>query len=410
MNLNDFETTKPFEQLALESLIPTIHSSACMLIDAIKPTGTLNHRAYEYLSQINALHDSFEPFLGGEMLADVAIYFDKNSVYDPDASGLTAAEATRNMWSGKLPHREAAVGAARFLREAHIPFSVVTNVSLNQLPHYRAVILPNVLEMTAEQASIFREFVRNGGILYASGVSSLSVPGEGDERFLLSDVLGVDFVGKIGGRTTYLTATDKELFEAIWPQENLGFSGSMVKARALPGAQILATVTLPFVDPEAGTVLNSHFAQIWSDPPATRPGHDPGIVINTFGKGKAVWVAAPLESRADPVVGRVFQLLLKRILAPPYRFEADTDPAVEVTLFHQEERNRLLVGMLNLQAQVPTIPVAATIRVQVPQGRRVRKVSLLPEQKDLEFSSSGPYVSFRVPEFELIRMALVEYS
>jgi hypothetical protein len=410
LNLNDFETTKPFEQLALESLIPTIHSSACMLIDAIKPTGTLNHRAYEYLSQINALHDSFEPFLGGEMLADVAIYFDKNSVYDPDASGLTAAEASRNMWSGKLPHREAAVGAARFLREAHIPFSVVTNVSLDQLARYRAVILPSVLEMTAEQAGIFREFVRNGGILYASGVSSLSVPGEGDERFLLSDVLGVDFVGKIGGRTTYLTATDKELFETIWPQENLGFSGPMVKAQAQPGAQILATVTLPFVDPEAGTALNSHFAQIWSDPPATQPDHDPGIVINTYGKGKAIWIAAPLESRADPVDGRVFQLLLKRILAPPYKFEADTDPAVEVTLFHQEDRNRLLVGMLNLQAQVPAIPVAATIRVQVPLGRRVRKVSLLPEQKDVRFSSSGPYVSFRVPEFKLIRMALVEYS
>lgn len=95
LNLNDFETTKPFEQLALESMIPMIHSSACLLIDALKPAGTLNHRAYECLSQINALHDPFEPFLGGEMLADVAIYFDKHSVYDPDANGMSAAEASR---------------------------------------------------------------------------------------------------------------------------------------------------------------------------------------------------------------------------------------------------------------------------------------------------------------------------
>jgi hypothetical protein len=410
LNLNDFETTKPFEQLALESLIPTIHSSACMLIDAIKPIGTLNHRAYEYLSQINALHDSFEPFLGGEMLADVAIYFDKNSVYDPDAKGLTAAEATRNMWSGKLPHRDAAVGAARFLREAHIPFGVVTNVSLDQLGRYRAVILPSVLEMTTEQAGIFREFVRNGGSLYASGVSSLSVPGEGDERFLLADVLGVDYVGRTGGRTTYLSAADKELFDTIWPQENLGFNGPAVKAQAQPGAQVLATITLPFVDPEAGTALNSRFAQIWSDPPAAQPGHDPGMVINTFGKGKAVWVGVPLELRADKVDARVFRILLRRFLPPPYKFEADADQAVEVTLFHQEDRNRFLVGMLNLQTQAPTIPVAATIRVQVPQGRKVRRVSLLPEQASVAFSPSGSYVSFRVPEFKLIRMALVEYS
>ena len=272
------------------------------------------------------------------------------------------------------------------------------------------MILPSVLEMTADQAHIFREFVRSGGSIYASGVSSKSVPGDGDERFLLADVLGVKYLGKTGGRITYLSTTDPGLFETIWPQQNLSFSGPMVKAQAQPGAEVLATVTLPFVDPDAGTALNAHFAQIWSDPPAAQPGHDPGIVINSFGKGKAIWVAAPLESCADSVDARVFQFLLKRTLPPPYKFEADTDPAVEVTLFHQVDRKRLLVGMLNLQTEVPTIPVAATIRVQVPSGRRASKVYLLPEQKDVAFSNTDSYVSFQVPEFKLIRMALVEYS
>ena len=413
LNLNDFETTKPFEQLALESMIPMIHSSSCLLIDAIKPTGTLNHRAYEYLSQINALHDAYEPFLGGELLADVAIYYDKNSMYDPDAAGLKAADAAKNTWSVKMPHLDAAVGAARFLRESHIPFGVVTNVSLDQLGRYRAVILPSVLEMTSDQASIFREFVRKGGVLYASGISSMSTPnaeGDGEQRLLLGDVLGVRYVGKLGGRTTYLSTENKELHDAIWPQENMGFSGSMVKVQAEPGVEVLATVTLPFVDPEAGTALNTHFAQIWSNPPDAQPGHDPGIVINTFGKGKAIWIAAPLESRGDAVNARIFGLLLKRVLQPPYQFEADTDRAVEVTLFHQQDRQRLLVGMLNLQMQVPTIAVAATIRVQIPAGHRARRVSLLPEQKDAIFSAAGPYISFQVPSFKLVCMALVEYS
>jgi hypothetical protein len=409
LNLTDFETTKPFEQMALESLIPTIHSSACMTIDAIKPNGELNHRAYEYLSQINALHDGFEPFLGGEMMTDVAIYFDKNSVYDPGANGQTVTEATRNFWGGNLPHRDAAVGAARCLREAHIPFGLVTNVSLDQLRQYRAVVLPSVLEMTAEQASIFREFVRNGGSLYASGVSSINVPGEGDERFLLEDVLGVRYRGKLGGRATYLTPRDKEIYDAIWPQENLTFAGPMVKVQAAPGAEVLATVTLPFVDPEAGDALNSRFAQIHSNPPASEPGKDPGIVLNTFGKGKTAWIAAPYELRPGAVDARLFQLLLRRILDPPYQFEADTDAQVEVTLFHQKERKRLLVGMLNLQTQVPTIPVAATIRAQVPAGSNAHKVLLLPEQKPIAFSRSGSYVAFQVPEFKLVSMALIEY-
>jgi len=410
LNLSDFETTKPFQQLALESMVPMMHSSACMFIDAIKPAGTLNHRVYEFFSQINALHDAYEPFLGGEMLADVAIYFDRNSMYDPATSGMTASELSKNIWSGKMPHFDAVMGAARILRQAHIPFGVITNISLHRLSGYRAVILPGVLEMTADQAAIFRDFVRNGGILYASGASSMSTPGNGDkeERYLLGDVLGVRSMGTTGNRTTYLSSADKHLTAAIWPQENIAFSGAMFKVQADPAAQILATITLPFVDPMVGDSINMRYAQAASNPPDTEPGQDPGIVINSFGKGKTIWVAAPMESHPDAAVASAFQSLLKRVLPPPYKFEADTDSEVEVTLFHQEDRHRLLVGMLNLQVSTALVP--ATLRIQVPAGRGARSVSLLPEQKDLSFSRTGSYISFQVPSFNLVSMAVVDYA
>ena len=63
----------------------------------------------------------------------------------------------------------------------------------------------------------------------------------------------------------------------------------MIQAEALPGAEVLATVTLPWVAPELAHSIGSHFAQIISDPPAETPGTDPGLVIHTYGKGKAVW-------------------------------------------------------------------------------------------------------------------------
>ena len=121
-------------------------------------------------------------------------------------------------------------------------------------------------------------------------------------------------------------------------------------------------------------------------------------------------MTAPLESRDDDVNARIFVLLLKRALQPPYRFEADTCRTVEVTLFHQKDRRRLLVGMLNLQVQVPTIPVDATVRIQMPAGHRARKVSILPEQNEIAFSPAGPYISFQVPSFKLVSMLLVDYA
>jgi hypothetical protein len=359
------------------------------------------------MSQVNALHEPYEGSLGGDMLADVAIYFDRHSTYDPAANGLRVSEASK---LNNEPHLDAVVGTARILREAHIPFGVVTNASLDQLSSYRAVILPGVLEMTVEEAAAFRRFVGSGGVLYASGVSSLSAPGEGETRLLLGDVLGVRYVGKIGKSTTYLTASDKELGSLIWPQQHIGFNGPMVKVEADPSAQVLATITLPFVDPDVGNAINTRFAQIWSSPPDTEPGKDPGIVEHSFGKGKAIWVAAPLETRNGEVDARVMLFLLKRHLKPPYQFEADAHPAVEVTLFNQEGDHRLMVGLLNLQEQVPTVPVSVTLRVKVPEGHSINVVAMVPSGEQLPFSRVGPYVSFQVPPFKLVSMVIVDLA
>jgi hypothetical protein len=422
-NLHDFETSKALDSIMVESLVPTIHSSACLLIDAIKPNGTLNHRAYEYLSQVNAQHDPLEPFLGGEMLADVAIYFDKESLYHPDESGHTVTEvAVPAAFAGPRrssmdwftrrnpPHMDAMVGSARILREHHIPFGVVTNVTLDQLSRFRAVILPNVLEMTLEQANHFRKFVQDGGVLYASGPSSLAVPGEGEPRFLLEDVLGVSYQGEVGSITTYLTPTDAEIYKLIWPQENVTFPGKMVRAKARAGAEVLATVTLPIAEPNAGYAIGTHFAQIWSDPPSNPPGQDPGIVINTFGKGKAIWVASSVETQVETVYSNLVAHLLKRALPKPYHFELDFHPAVEMTLFDQSDKHRMLVGLLNMQTDAPMIPVGGTVRVQLPANRTARRVLSLPEQKEIPFQKSGPYLQFEVAPFKTIKMALLEYA
>jgi hypothetical protein len=424
-NLSDFETTKTLDSILVESFVPTIHSSACLLIDAIKPLGKLDQRAYEYFSQVNAQHDPFEPFLGGEMLADVAIYFDKESLYDPDENGKPVSQVAsptafagprrinRKNWvlsQDNPPHLNALTGAARILREHHIPFGVVTNATLDQLSRYRAVILPSVLEMTTGQASQFREFVRNGGVLYASGPSSLGVPGEGESKFLLEDVFGVSYLDSMGSNPTYLSPANPDLYKLIWPQDCLTFPGKMVRAKAQPGTEVLATVTLPFVDPDVGYSIGTHFAQIWSDPPASQPGRDPGIVVNSYGKGKTIWVAAPIESQVESVYSNLVAHLLQRTLPRSYHFELDAHPAVEMTLFDQVDKHRMLVGLLNMQTGAPPISVGGTVRVHLPAGRTARRVLALPEQTEIHFQKSGPYVQFEIAPFQIIKMALVEYA
>lgn len=425
IGLGDFETTKPFRQLLLESSVPAVNSGACLFIDAFKPLGRLNPLAYQYLSQVNARHDPYEPFLGGDLQADVALYFDKASLYDPSVSKVPAAMAAPIHTQGgprhrglpappvkeeKLPHREALVGAARILTQSHIPYGVVTNATLDQLSRYRAVMVPNVLEMTPEQAGRFRSFVQSGGVLYASGPSSLQIVGQPAPKFLLEDVLGVHYAGRLGTSITYLAPKDAEVARLIWPQQHATFPGSMVKAGAGEGAEVLGTVTLPFVKPDVGYTINTHFAQIWSNPPAAVPGLDPAIVVHPFGKGKAIWVAAPIETETGAATTALVRHLLLTALPGPYKFEADASRAVEITVYRQEKNQRLLVGLLNMDEEASAELVEATIRVQIPDGRKAKRVLHLPEQKELASTSVGPYVQFHVPAFDVFAMALVEYG
>jgi hypothetical protein len=430
-DLRDHATTKPLEEILQESGIAPLHSAAFLMIDAINVDGTINHSQYDFLAKLNKERAPYEPYYGGDLLADVAIYYDKESVYNPDEQKTRVGQLRA---LDNCPHLAAVIGWTRVLREAHIPFSVVTNANLDQLKNYRAVILPNVLEMTAEQADQFRKFVEAGGALYASGPSSLDRFDKNGPRFLLEDVFGVRYTGTLGGKLiegvggaggsfsgeqtpeawryswTFLSPKDEEVQKVIWPQKEFSHPGPMLKAMALPGASVLATITLPFAPPSQGKPIGSRFGAIHSNPPALTPGTDPGIVWNAFGKGNAVWVAAPIETSSEAVNARLVEALLKRALPGPYQFEADAHPSVELTLFQQAGKNRLIATLLTMQSQFPAFRASATVRVQAPKGKKITSVTHVPDLKPIKFKPVGTYVQFDLEPFKPLSMVAIEYA
>ena len=398
---------KTMDELKLESSIPTLHSAALLLIDGINPDGSLHKPLYEMLAKLNAMRAPYEPYLGGDLLADVAIYYDRESMYNPSEQGVRIDQLKA---TDHCPHRNAVIGMAGILRKAHIPFSVITDVNLFDMGRFRAIVLPNVLELTPEQAELFRRFVDQGGILYASAPSSLDRFDKSGPRLLLEDVLGVRYAGTLGTQVTYLTPTHSDLKQAASPQSQIYFPGSMMKVEALPGTEVLANVTLPFAPLESGHAIGSHFADIHSSQPALAAESSPAMVQHSHGKGKSIWLAASLESSTDEVNARIVLAALRRALPGPFHFEADTHPSVEMTLFHQPDKKRLLAGLLNMSQELPPIPVRATVRVQVPNGRKARRVISVPDGRTILFERNGAYTQFHVEGVEVLSMATVEYE
>jgi hypothetical protein len=403
----DHVTVKPMPELRTECFVATLHSAALMLVDYINVDGTLNPEVYRFLQSLSAQRAAYEPFLGGNLLADGGIYYDKESMYNPEESKIDVAKLQA---VDKCPHREAVVGAARILQRAHIPFGVFTNANLRQIEKYRFVIVPSVLEMTSDQAAVFRKYVENGGILIATGATSLDRFRSGGPAFHLEDVFGVRHIGSIGTKITYISPRHEDLRKAIWPQDFLSVGGPMLKGEALPGAEVLATVTLPFVAPELGHAIGSHFAAIHSNPPALEPGADPAIVMHAFGKGRSIWLASSIESNEEPVNSQLFLSLIRQNVPPGFCFDVETHPSVEMTLFHQPERKCMLAGFLNLEREIPQINVGASVRVKLPANTKTREILRLPDKTRMPFQEEAGYARFRLEPFEAIAMAQVLYD
>ena len=133
------------------------------------------------------------------------------------------------------------------------------------------------------------------------------------------------------------------------------------------------------------------------------------IVHHRFGQGRAIWVACGMEGGSQWVDQQLVRAMLRRVFPGPCRFEVRTHPAVEMTLFHQPDKKRLLAGLLNLQQQLPQAPVPATVRVFPPDGQKIRRILRLPKQEPVAFSHDGPYVQFHVEPFDTIAMFALDY-
>ena len=409
-SLRDHTTIKSKEMLEVHAYLAMAHSGAFFFIDAIDPVGTLNRQVYERMGEIFAKSKAYEPYLGGELCQDVAVYFSLDSKMDFADNGKYA-----NTMPTATPHLDAALGAARTLRENHIPFGVISRNNLKDMAAYQVIVLPNVLVISEEEAQALRSFVERGGSLYASGQT---------DPTYLSDVFGISTEGEAAETVTYITPTSRgrDLLTGVDPKyplsifaaspplggsifEPLPAAGRQLKARAENEDEVMATLTLPYTDPADSRKI----ASIHSNPPGIATDYA-SVVYRTFGKGKVIWVAAALEAAVQQPHKQAFANMIRSLANAPFSFETDAPPAVEVTVFHQPDRKRYLVNVVNEQELLPPIPVFnIPIRVRTG-GKRVTRAALLPAESPLPFAAKGDYVEVVVPELDIFQMLLLEYE
>ena len=386
--------TKPKQILQLNTFLALAHGGALLFIDAINLDGTQDPRVYRLMGEVFGESMAYEEFVGGSVVEDVAVYFAVHSKLDPAHNGTPVAQYYTDR--GSYPHLEAAVGASRMLRERHVPFAVVTKASLAQLGEFGTLVLADACRLDAEEVAAITHFVEEGGSLYASGASVSHFAG----------LFGVTVQGVTEEQFTYIAPLAVE--EAWLPEVTAGVPltvpGPQVLVTAEDPATVKAHVALPFTRPKERA-----FASIHSNPPGRTTSH-PALIYREVGRGRALWVSAPIEREERWVHAGVFRHLIDTLHPGRLRYSAEAPAQVEVVVWDQPQDQRFVVHLVNLQERLPVLPIhhlRVTLRLD---GRQVRDARLAPGNEPLPCTQKNDQATVEVPDLSLYRILLVSYS
>jgi hypothetical protein len=412
-DLTAHESLKSQEAHDLLAFAAIAHGAAFLAIAACDPDGASNPAVLEIIERSFSKIAPYEPFLGGAPVEEVAVYFSSASKMSFADDGAELCELATS-GSTDYPHFHSVRGACRALQVAHIPFGVITRKQIGELARYRVVVLPNVLRMDVEECEAVRRYVAGGGKIYASRLTSLTdASGARGLDFALADVFGASFEAEEEGCAIYVEPASEWVREALAPQRLLshtldaGARTGAVRVRAGSGAA-LATLALPFGHPHPGAVGDENWSSIHSSPPGVRLDA-PTLVRNEFGAGETIYAAADIEA-AQGVSQALFLAAIKRLLgAAPLRVETNAPACVWLTAFEQDER--VMVSLLNYQAESPVLPIEAIEIILRPRdGRSFRRAYLAPGERELALEGVSGGVRILALRLELFAMIIAEYE
>ena len=220
--------------------------------------------AYEYLKNNAAVTQGLVP------VTDIAIFYSK-------ASGQMVGD---NEFS--LPIK----GFLRLLHEEHYQYGFISDhqLTMEKLNQFNVLIMPNVVGLKEQDATLIRNWVNEGGKLIATFATSLfDENGERREDFLLADLFGCHFTGNAAN-------TEVDCYQQIVKRTSIldGFDKTTLIHNG-------GNTMLCAINPEA-FMITGYLPKINNQPPEfafpdSWETEYPVIVENSFGKGKVIYFA-----------------------------------------------------------------------------------------------------------------------
>ncbi|MCX6616779.1 MAG: ThuA domain-containing protein [Acidobacteria bacterium] len=407
--------------LLSEMLSVVANGSKIQLYDNLYPDGTVDARVWETVGAAFREIEKREPWLKAAKPVNYA--------------GLVWSKQTSAVHRAQRSSSTAVLGLSQILLRSQVPFEFITDrgITAEGLKNFNIVIMSDTKALTEPQVKSLRDYVSAGGGLVATYETSMwDASGKRRNEFSLADVFGVSYAGTAPSVIREDTNPEQNSFIKLTKQHPVTAGIDMRMPFATQN-----TVQL-HVKPRPGTealakILHA-YRNAFGYPPSEEETGYPGLVVNTFGKGRVVYFPADIGSIYYDYGG----LDYRRMMVNAIRWAANSEPpaqaeapsSVELTVFKQEAENRLVVHLVNFQTVtgrhyvlrpqsngftgpyiedvLPAHDIKVTVKV--PPGKRIKNVYLAPEREVVKYTQVRDSVTLTVPKVEQHRMVVVEFQ
>lgn len=377
-DLTQHTLNKTVRQLTQSTMLTAAHHGANFVIDAIDPVGTLNPEVAKLIGEVYAKQLPYEKYLKmGTPVSDVGVWYSITGRYASEGQKFDSLTA-----SAKL---------GETLGASHVLYDVVANRRLSDLKKFPFVFAPAIAGLEKEHIDAAVDYVREGGVLCFSGTE---VPE------FLKIFFDADVEGYTENPNSYVAPTEAgaELlapFSVKYPL-SLAHKHPMLTDVA-DDTVVLGTLKTPYSDPNDPLA----FASIHSNPPGILTDY-PSIMERSFGKGKVVWMAIPIEFYSDRQHRELTMKLLRRYFCScRQQVTSSVSHLVELLAFKDEgewQISAVNVGDAEDGRMIPAFTVT------VKTGFAPKGVYLLPDETSVPYTYEDGKVTFTAREMDLFDM------
>jgi hypothetical protein len=339
------------------------------------PSGNPDPAVYKVYGGANRRTAELEPFVRGAVpVKETAVLLSADSMW----SALPLNPPRE--WMG-APSSSGVAGAHKALVEEHAQFGIVNSEGLvERLADYKVLVIPEQCILSAAECDAIRRFVRAGGALIVTGETGTR---DADNRplteFSIADVLGVRFAGRSDARRAYLRVK-ADMAEFGIPVMDAQAPGGYSRVQTTTAKALLELI------PPTG--------------PKQAPGgppEGPGVTLNQFGEGVAIYCAVRLFTgyyqEGTPVLRRLAAWML-HVAQPPARrtIVLENAPLHVEAAFNSRGADRFL-HLINYTGdkrmagaqRLQDFSAVSGIRAGIASAARPKRIVLAPERKPIPF-------------------------